>query len=228
MSLEENPRLEDIQDFIEKAPSAYVIISPTATTSPNFPHKGYAGPSGRLDVVARAMTAPLHFERDALAIGILLGPPRPPIIVMGYKDCLGLGERAAIEAIRRALRGRPPQGCIALAAGHDFILHVLVKSGFTIVYLNEKGDDISARPGAINCRCAYFAGAHVDVPPQIESDILRVARETVSVGPMSLLTSHVFAFVAWLRMMVTVLQSGGPVSGSFYTTSRNLSRPGGV
>lgn len=228
MRLEENPRLEDIQSFIEKASSAYVIISPTAVTSSNFPRKGYAGPSGRLDVVARAMTAPFHFERDALAVGILLGPPRPPITVMGYKDCLGLSERSAIEAIRRALLGRPPQGCIALATGHDFILHVLAKSGFTIIYLSEKGDDISGRPEAINCRCAYFAGSHVDVPPHTELDILRVTREIVSVGPKSLLTSHVFAFVAWLRMMTAVLQSDGPSSGSFYTTGWNPSKLGGV
>ncbi len=219
MSPETGPAMEDVLFFLRRAPSAYIVLSPTAATSPDFPLKGYAGPSGRLDVVARAMTAPLHFDREAVSIGILLGPPRPPLTIMGYRDCLGSGERSAMTALRLALQGRPPKGCMAVKAGHDFILHVLAKSGFNIIYLSEKGEDLALKPDVVECRCAYFAGAHVDIPPNIESDILESAKAIISIGLRSLLTSHVFAFIAWLRGIAAYRVGGSPGGGSFYTTS---------
>lgn len=221
MSVPGSLGLDAIVDFLSRANSAYIVISPTATTSPNFPLRGYAGASGRLDVVARSMTAPLHFEATAVSIGILLGPPNPPVTVAGYRECLGPGERSAVEAIRRALHGRPPRGCIALRAGHDFILHALERAGFELVYLSEKGEDISRSPGVARCRCAYLAGAHVDVPPSIEADIIRSAKAVVSIGPRSLLTSHVFAFLAWFRSVTAG-------SGRFYAADPGNTRDGGV
>ena len=199
-----------LDSFLGGASSAYVIVSATAATEPSFPPRGYAGPSGRLDVVARAMVAPLHAEPSAVALGVLLGPPRPPVTVAGTRGCLGGRERSAMHAIRRALAGEPPSGCWAGRVGVDYVMHKLAKNGFRIVLLKEDGEDLAGLWEALHGRRAYVAGSHVDIPEDQERLIMRYAEFKVSLGPVSLLTSHALAYVAWARVVAEACRGGGP------------------
>ena len=115
-----------------------------------------------------------------------------------------------MHAIRRALAGEPPPGCWAGRVGIDYVMHRLAKNGFRIVILKEDGDDVSGLWGALSGRRAYVAGSHVDIPGDQERVILRYAELKVSLGPVSLLTSHALAYVAWARSMTEACGAGGP------------------
>ncbi len=205
--------MEGLDLLLERASSVYIVVSPTAVTEPSFPARGYAGASGRLDVVARAMAAPLHAEPEAVSVGVLLGPPRPPVAIAGTSACLGGRERSAVHAIRLALSGRPPSGCWASGEGLEYVLHRASRHGFRVVVLKEDGVDVASAPWALKGRRAYVAGAHVDMPPEQERIVLRYSRGTVSLGPVSLLTSHALAYIAWSRRLLRVCgdsQAGMP------------------
>ncbi len=190
------------RDLLASATALYIVVSPTARTDASWPPRGYAGPSGRLDVVARAAVASLSIERAAAFAGLLLGPPRPPVAVLASGECVEAagGERGVMEAFRRLLMGRRVGGCMALPWGAERLLHEARRLGFRVYTLEEGGADVSRVPGALRGRAAFLAGAHLDPPPGVLALARRLSEARVSVGPRSLLTSHVLAFLAALRV----------------------------
>ena len=188
-------------ELLGGATGVYVVVSPTARTAPDWPAKGYAGPSGRLDVLARAALAAVEVEPGSVFAGVLLGPPRPPRILLVTRACLAgaASERGVMEVFRRLLASRGVRGCGALGEPPERLFHELGRRGYRIYILEEGGADVSGVPGALEAGAAFVAGAHLDVPPEVLSAASRYSQARVSVGPRSLLVSHVIAFLGAVR-----------------------------
>jgi len=188
-------------ELLAEATTVYIVVSPTARTSPDWPPRGYAGPSGRLDVIARTVLAALEAEPGSAVTGILLGPPNPPVTVVIGAPCIeqSRGERGVMEVLRRILNWGVLGKCAALRAGPEWLLHTLKRLGYRIYVLEERGLDIARIPRALEGKTAFIAGAHVDPPEWVLRIARRYAEASVSVGPRSLLTSHVVAFLGLAR-----------------------------
>ena len=198
-------------DPLEDASALYIVVSPTARTSPDWPARGYAGPSGRLDVVARALAAALTAEPTAAAAGVLLGPPRPPVTVIVDSTCVepGSWEREVMNLIRGLLLGRPRGRCEAIREGLEWLLLRARRLGFRVYLLSEGGRDLACLPGVTRGRAAFVAGAHLDLPRGELAVAKRYSAAEVSVGPKSLLTSQVFAFLGLARRLEGSLEGEG-------------------
>jgi len=194
-----NP-LAELRRLLSRATSAFLVVSPTAVTAPDYPARGYAGQSGRLDVVARAAIA-ASMEEGYLFLGLLLGPPRPPVTLALTSDCVTptLSERGVMEVFRRLLSGRDLGSCRALELGLEDLLSASKAEGIPVVYLHEEGVDASKAPEAFAGRKLYIAGSHIDIPEELESKIRLQASYVVSVSPKPLLVSHVILYVVEAR-----------------------------
>jgi tRNA pseudouridine-54 N-methylase len=190
-----------LRDELRASNPLFIVVSATARTSPDIPLRGYAGPSGRLDVVARAFEA--IAEEGGLGVGVLLGPPSPPVTVTAGKRCIEEvgGERGFVRAYREALLG----GATCLRAyrgvGLRDVLSIASRS-HTVIILSEEGLDVGD-PGALEAvrgRAAFVLGSHVDMPPEEERVASAYARLRVSVGPLSYHTEHVIAFIEAVRL----------------------------
>jgi tRNA (pseudouridine54-N1)-methyltransferase len=196
----------DIDSLLKAFDSIYVIISPTAKTSPEFPLRGYAGPSGRLDVVARAVAALfslLRFENDCV-IPILLGPPNPPKTLVIRRNCInGIpSERAIMNLLRLLLLKGSYRECLALNYDVERVLFSIKKNKFKVIYLSENGDDLEDHLDMIISRkVAFILGSHIDIPQSLEKQITKVTDKIIRVERKSLLTSHVILFISYLRLL---------------------------
>lgn len=170
----------------------YIIYSPTAVTTPEYPSKGYAGPTGRLDVLARAALA---VEPGSLLILVPAGPPRgETLLAYDPASCRITSERQAMEELRRALAGRGD--CVSLIDYSFERVLFLASKTHELVYLREDGD-----PGPHRARGrTYVLGSHVDLPAEVEAMVLRYAGSVESIGVRSYHTSHVIAYLEWTRL----------------------------
>ncbi|MCE4599418.1 MAG: hypothetical protein F7C81_04380 [Desulfurococcales archaeon] len=180
---------------------AFLVVSSTARTAPDYPDRGYAGPSGRLDVIARSLLASI-IARGTLFIALLLGPPDPPkTLVASSDECRLYSERMAMLEIKRAYMGKSK--CIKLLKKDlEELIHELVKGGSEIVMLREDGVDISKVREALYGRKVYVLGAHIDMPSEIDKIISRYVKYKVSIGPISVYTSHAIIYTLWARHVV--------------------------
>ncbi|MCE4601208.1 MAG: hypothetical protein F7C38_06560 [Desulfurococcales archaeon] len=178
----------------ESADTIYIIVSPTARTDTNYPLRGYAGPSGRIDEIARSM---LSIARSkSLLVAVLLGPPNPPAtIVYRYREgCRFSSEREALQYIRKSVQGKSV--CIdRYAIGVRDVVSIISKAGFETILLAEDGEDISGLP-RVKPR-AYLLGAQIDIPEHIINDIRNYIDAKASIGPLSYQTSQVIAYLEW-------------------------------
>jgi len=174
----------------------YIIVSQTARTLPLWPPRGYAGPSGRLDVIARAFLA---VQEGSQALAILLGPPEPPkTLHYDPARCKLRSERHAMQEIARALLGR--HTCLRPdPRSPEQILHDEAKKR-GLILLHENGDPDPPPPGS-----AYLLGAHIDPPEDIMGRARRLSRATVRIGPYKYHTSHVIAYVEWSTRVCRVI-----------------------
>jgi tRNA (pseudouridine54-N1)-methyltransferase len=203
--LEELERLRAAQEVLGNADTIYIVISPTARTKGDFPSRGYAGHSGRLDVVARAAASALYFDEKTAFVAVLLGPPEPPKTLVITRRCLSaseLGERTIMNLFRRLLKRGSHRGCLALDLGISEVLYIISKLEFETIYLHEGGDDVEeVIDVVIRGRKAFVLGSHVDIPKDYEIIVRKYAMRTVSVGPKSLLTSHVILYLSLIRTL---------------------------
>ncbi len=177
----------------------YVVVSATARGDGLFPFKGYAGASGRVDVVARCFNAASLVDPGACIVGFLLGSPAPKALVGLPGCCGGFSERGLIVEFSRVLRGGSSGFLSALEVGFESFLNMLVGNGFKIVLLDEKGYNVMGEPRLACGRAAFFLGSHVDMPGWVEGSVRGFASSTLSIGPYSLHSEHVIAFLGWLR-----------------------------
>ncbi|BAA79775.1 conserved hypothetical protein [Aeropyrum pernix K1] len=181
--------------------SLYVVISPTGRTDGNIPARGYAGPSGRLDVIARAYNAIL--EPNATLAALLMGGPLPPRLLIAPLSCKDIvrSERSFMIEASRALRGR--RSCFTVNDEGVEALASLLRRFKPRILLAEKGGDISSHWGEMcSSSPTFIAGSHLDPPHGLIKHLERSLGGflRVSVGPLSLHTDHVFLLVSALRL----------------------------
>ncbi|BAN90031.1 hypothetical protein [Aeropyrum camini] len=180
--------------------SLYVVISPTARADGIYPIRGYAGPSGRLDVVARAYLAVL--ESNAVLAALLMSGALSPRLLIAPASCRDRvrSERSFMVEASRALRGRP--SCFIVEDGGVEALIFTLKKFKPRILLSERGRDVSLHLDEVcSSTPAFIAGSHVDPPREL---LERLERSLggfirVSVGPLSLHTDHVFLLLSALR-----------------------------
>ena len=181
---------------VGEARLAFIVVSHTASVENISRVKGYAGRTGRLDVVVRSLLVTSYLN-SAIFYGVL-ERYEPPILLC-YRGSCGpfSSEKEALIEVIRALKGRSP--CLqACRAGLEDIVVALKSAGYRVYLLHEKGKDYSGIPGFPKPRSAFILGPHVDLPSDRLREIEALCDEKVSVGPVSLLTSHVIAFIGWL------------------------------
>lgn len=194
-----------LREALRSSTAVFLIVSPTGRTSPdNIPPRGYAGPSGRLDVVARAFEAVV--EDGALAAAVLLGPPEPPITVIADTGCRARlrGERGFIEGYLRALRSESSCPRVFRGVGLRDVLSLASRT-HRIVYLREGGVDVMEGRvlEAICSKALFVLGSHIDIPPGEESVVRSYTDLEISLGPISYHTEHAIAFIEALRLSST-------------------------
>ena len=193
--------MEDImvlEESMRRARHAFIVVSPTARTDTSYPLRGYAGASGRIDVVAVSMIASSSLE-DSMFMGVLLGPPSPPLTIFTTPGCRPpKSERGAVSWIRVAV-AKGSYECLRTARiGLLDAASMLVREGFRLVVLSEDGIDFP-KAQILGGKTAFILGSHVDIPEHLMSELYSVARPVkASVGPRSLHSSHVILLVSWL------------------------------
>ncbi|MFN4045968.1 MAG: hypothetical protein ACK4H7_01335, partial [Acidilobaceae archaeon] len=165
-----------------------------------FPVRGYAGVSGRVDVLARCFSVTSLVDPEACIVGFLLGSKAPKALVGLPGCCGGFRERDLIVEFSRVLRGDSSRFLGALEVDFKVFLDLLVDKGFKVLLLSEKGYNVMEEPQLVCGRVALFLGSHVDMPGWVEDQVRRFASSTLSIGPYSLHSEHVIAFLGWLRM----------------------------
>ncbi len=198
-----------LDKFIRSFDVIYLMISPTARTSPDFPLRGYAGPSGRLDVIARSITTLLSLPKfeDELFLSVLLGPPKPPKALFVTRSCVSgrPSEKSLMEIFRKLLLVNEYKGCLALSLSPEEVITIIKRNEFKLIYLYEKGEDISDNLNLItDKKVAFITGSHVDLPEDLNRFLKKVKAKEISLGPKSLLLSHALFYVHYLRLLKKV------------------------
>ena len=202
----------ELLGLLKGSEASYMVVSHTARTDDKFPLRGYAGPSGRLDVIARSLVA-ASLTRGSVFIASLLGPPDPPKLLV-FRGCGIASERAAMLEIRKLLGGRG-SGCgLLLDCWPEEAIAAAKRAGYRVVVLDEGGADISRVRAALEGKALFVLGPHVDPPRDLWRKIIRLSDYVVSIGPVSLHTSHVILYLAWARGVLVggglrALKSGG-------------------
>lgn len=175
--------------------SVYIVILPKARTTGDYPERGYAGPSGRLDVAARAYQAILD---GGGLLSLLLGGPGLPVALYSPPSCKeARSEKGFMIEAKKALKGF--RSCFTATRLDSPIDVFKAMKGRPLVYLVEGGEDISRAPEILTENPAFVLGGHVDPPEWLDSWLRKNSSRLVSIGPRSLQTDHVVFFVSWLR-----------------------------
>lgn len=170
----------------------YIIVSSTGRTQPTWPLKGYAGPSGRLDVIARSMTT---IRKPSELYAILLGPPTPPLVLRYTPSgCILSTEKQAMIEIARAMLGK--SSCITVEDVEPEQLIMQLSKNKGLILLSEEGKRTGKPPSGK----AFLLGAHIDPPRRYKDMGARLAEDVISIGPLSYHTSHVIAYLEWARL----------------------------
>jgi len=185
----------------------YIIVSTKGHTLPDFPLKGYASHSGRLDIIARSIVALFNKPRANRKLTlILLGPPSLPLIATidgaSLRNSLW-SENDGLNILLKALRGESAEYLEIVRSANpiswltDFLKkrHNCVK-----VYLSEKGDDIHQKISVLrNSRCILvLLGAKEDPPSEYARVFLEENGYMLKLGPRSYLTSHCIVYLEYL------------------------------
>lgn len=182
----------EIKTLLQNSRIIYIVISPTARTDGKIPVKGYAGPTGRLDEIARDILS-LRNE-GSLLIASLLGPPNPPkTLFYQSQTCRLVSERQVITEIKKAFDGKST--CVRLhPLPPEDLLAIIRKQGYRVVLLTEIGSEkIPIHADKI----AYLMGSHIDIPDELLKVLEKYVEIKASIGPLSYQTSQVIAYLEW-------------------------------
>ena len=181
----------------------FLVVSPTATTSPDFPLKGVAGRTGRLDVIARSIVSAFkvrdNYRRNVMFYALLLGPPNPPklLIVDGRTlEKTPSSEREALLLIKKSLQGKELEGVRVENWGFKHVIKHFLRMTKNIYYLREDGKWFyeKVRPSKYN---VFILGSHVDLPHEYETFLRDRKIPRVSLGRISYLTSQCITIIHW-------------------------------
>lgn len=174
----------------------FVVVAPTARSSPGFNLKDLPGSSGRLDVVCRCLVAALRgaggVRRDTLFCAVL-DEGASALVVEGWR--VGLVPRSELGVARllgRVFAGESVEGFRVERAGFREVLEG-VAGGLPLFYLHERGAPL--RSVDLPPEAAFVLGSHVDVPPEYERVLDELGAVRVSLGPRRYLASHCVTLV---------------------------------
>lgn len=182
----------ELKTLLQNFRIIYIVISPTARTDGKIPVKGYAGPTGRLDEIARDILSLRN--KGSLLIASLLGPPNPPkTLFYQSRTCSLVSERQVITEIKKAFDSKST--CVRiLPLPPEDLLAIVRKLGYRVVLLTETG---SGKIPIHANKIAYLMGSHIDVPDELLNVLVKYVEIKASIGPLSYQTSQVIAYLEW-------------------------------
>ncbi len=201
------------RNIFDSYSTIYVVISKTARTVPDFPIRGYAGPSGRLDVIARSVASLFSVSKKGrdLFIAVLLGKPYPPKFFLIDKKCIekNVSEKSIMRLLRILLSKPEYKGCKNFYVNSlKELFNIINELNFRLILLEESGTDIEEFVDLLNKdKIAFILGSHVDIPDYIKEVIKKLGAISVSIEAKSLLTSHVILYIAYLRALGNLFPS---------------------
>ncbi len=182
----------------------FVIVGHKAATSGDFPLNDMPGSAGRIDILARCVTAAFltsfNIRRDTRVWLVLLGEPDPPKSVRfegAELRYLNPDERSTGALIKRALEIDVYEGELSSTPGiytqranlQDVLRQINTNE---LIYLHEDGVDVREVPFDAH-NVAFVLGDHLGLRDDEERLLGRSKR--VSVGPTKLHTDHCITIV---------------------------------
>lgn len=186
----------------------FVLFARKARTDSNFNIEDLPSSGGRMDLVARCITAALwlsHAIRPYSKIyAVLNGPPNPPVTILfdgGSIRKVSTDERTTALWIKKALKedfGKEwhefrPGILIARKSFQEIIKEL---KDFPIYVLHEKGEPISDVDVKENP--VYIVGDYLGIPYKDEKFAMRYAESKVSLGKQVYLASSCISIVNWI------------------------------
>ncbi|HEV8594537.1 MAG TPA: tRNA (pseudouridine(54)-N(1))-methyltransferase TrmY [Thermoplasmata archaeon] len=181
----------------------FVLVAHDARTAGDFSLEDLPGSAGRMDLVARCVTASLlvsHGVRaDTEFLAVLTGPPRPPrqVRFVGSEiRSLNPDERSTASLIRKTLNEEglaersPHRGIYVAGRG---LRETLDTRPPPIFMLAEGGTDL--RGATLPTDATFVLSDHRDFMEDEETLLRPKITATLSVGPRSLQADQVIAIV---------------------------------
>jgi len=183
----------------------FVIVGHRAATSGDFSLDDMPGSAGRIDILARCVTAAFltsfNIRRDTRVRLVLLGQPDPPksIRLEGAElRYLNPDERSTGALIRKALKADITHGERASMRGiyvqranlREVVLQIGEEGG--LFYLDENGIDLRDATFDAN-NATFMLGDHLGLLE--EEEALIAPSKRISVGPIKLHTDHCITIV---------------------------------
>ncbi len=179
---------------------AFVIVGHTQTTSPDFPLNDLPGSAGRMDILARCVTAAFclsHGLRKDVEVFLVLRDE----VVLRFEGArlkrLNPDERStgallkhALQALREG-RTQSTPGVSVARRGLSEVLQELEERGFQLYVLDERGEDI--RTADFASRSAFVLSDHRNFTP--EEEVLLQEHPKLSLGPVVLHADHCIPLV---------------------------------
>ncbi len=182
--------------ILDKCSNLFAVQSRTARIDGRIPVRGYAGHTGRLDVVVRSMLASL-LRRGNCFIGIIGDEPKEKVFI-----ATGLPPRVSSERdlFLYLMKCREKKECSSIHwvdLGSQYVFNKVFKRGFTFYYLSEEGEDYCSYEKNLKPHGNVFIlGSHVDVSPRFAGIIRGYSPRSISIGPVSMHTSHVIVYIS--------------------------------
>lgn len=182
----------------------FIVVGHKAATSGDFSLDDMPGSAGRIDILARCVTAAFvtsfDIRRDTQVRLVLLGEPDPPKIIRfegSELKYLNPDERSAGALIRKALQvklgteqRRSTKGVYIARAGLAEALRHCDESA--LFYLHENGKDV--RDVDLHTdNAAFILGDHLGLFEEEEEQLSQAQR--IQVGPIKLHTDQCITLV---------------------------------
>jgi tRNA (pseudouridine54-N1)-methyltransferase len=182
----------------------FIVVGHKAATSGDFTLEDMSGSAGRIDILARCVTAAFvtsfDIRRDTQVCLVLLGEPDPPKILRfegAELRYLNPDERSAGVLIRKALKAklsmgqrRSTQGVYIERAGLAAALRHSDAS--VLFYLHEHGKDVRDVDLHAN-NVAFILGDHLGLFEDEEAQLGQA--QTKRVGPIKLHTDQCITLI---------------------------------
>ena len=177
----------------------FIIVGHKAATSGDFTLEDMPGSAGRIDILARCVTAAFvtsfDIRRDTQVCLVLLGEPDPPKIIRfdgAELRYLNPDERSAGALIRKALKlklsmgqRRSTQGVYVERAG--LVEALRYNDASVLFYLHEHGKDVRDVDPHTN-NVAFILGDHLGLFEEAAAQLGQA--QTIRVGPIKLHTDQ--------------------------------------
>ena len=187
--------------YILAATSVFVVVSPTAYIPTHFHIRGYAGHTGRMDVLIRSMAscAGGNFSFYGLLCGKEEIPGSCPAIIV--EDCSSLPLGVDEHELVKSLLGDKLDWARIETIDVEHLVWRLYKR-FPLIIFDENGLNLCGRHivSILEGRSGFtfFLGGHTGFPEEVYRIILRYKPLRISVGPISLHTSNVIILARYI------------------------------